>query len=329
MIDIKALAAEYDCRREVEDVLGQPRLRTAKSLAWCCPFHDEKTPSFHVYETHYYCFGCGARGDVLDFWAWSRNIPLTDIIRQNSIQPMTHEEKQRIATQQAERAARELEEKIKEAQKALEELKKAQSWLRYHNNLTREARTLWRARGIPDEWQDYWKFGYSPSCPTYRQSPSLTIPIFTPTEKDPINIRHRLLNPECSGDKYRPEQSGLPAVPFFSDPELPIGRSERVIVVEGEIKAAVTFLTIDEPLWQVIGIPGKRIWEKIAGELEGRKDTVILLDPDAKEEAVKMARSIGGAKVADLPEKVDDMLLNYQLGKDWLKSIFRDARFVN
>ena len=32
-----------------------------------CPFHDEKTPSFHVYSDGYHCFGCGAHGTVLGF----------------------------------------------------------------------------------------------------------------------------------------------------------------------------------------------------------------------------------------------------------------------
>src|SRR5690348_5737086 len=34
-----------------------------------CPFHQEKTPSFMIYleSQHYYCFGCGAHGDVIRF----------------------------------------------------------------------------------------------------------------------------------------------------------------------------------------------------------------------------------------------------------------------
>jgi DNA primase len=32
-----------------------------------CPFHAEKTPSFHVFSDHYYCFGCKAKGDIIDF----------------------------------------------------------------------------------------------------------------------------------------------------------------------------------------------------------------------------------------------------------------------
>ena len=33
----------------------------------CCPFHNERNPSFKVYENHYHCFGCGEHGDHVDF----------------------------------------------------------------------------------------------------------------------------------------------------------------------------------------------------------------------------------------------------------------------
>ena len=32
-----------------------------------CPFHDDDTPSCHIYEDHFYCFGCGAVGNHLDW----------------------------------------------------------------------------------------------------------------------------------------------------------------------------------------------------------------------------------------------------------------------
>ncbi|HEY2638152.1 MAG TPA: DNA primase, partial [Solirubrobacteraceae bacterium] len=43
--------------------------RGANSFFGRCPFHDERTPSFHVRpaEGAYYCFGCGAKGDVFRF----------------------------------------------------------------------------------------------------------------------------------------------------------------------------------------------------------------------------------------------------------------------
>lgn len=41
-----------------------------RGTAWvvCCPFHAEKTPSFHVYEDHGYCFGGCGRYDIFEFW---------------------------------------------------------------------------------------------------------------------------------------------------------------------------------------------------------------------------------------------------------------------
>src|SRR5699024_15939 len=31
-----------------------------------CPFHEDHTPSMKLNDTYYYCFGCGATGDVID-----------------------------------------------------------------------------------------------------------------------------------------------------------------------------------------------------------------------------------------------------------------------
>jgi CHC2 zinc finger len=32
-----------------------------------CPFHDDSTPSCHIYSDHFHCFGCGAHGDAIDW----------------------------------------------------------------------------------------------------------------------------------------------------------------------------------------------------------------------------------------------------------------------
>ena len=43
--------------------------RSGATFKACCPFHEEKTPSFMVKrgDTHYHCFGCGAHGDAIAF----------------------------------------------------------------------------------------------------------------------------------------------------------------------------------------------------------------------------------------------------------------------
>lgn len=50
--------------------------KTGKNYSACCPFHDEKTPSFSVNpdKQFYYCFGCGAGGNALTFMMEYENI---------------------------------------------------------------------------------------------------------------------------------------------------------------------------------------------------------------------------------------------------------------
>lgn len=53
-------------RVRIADVIGKSVQLNRKGQG-LCPFHHEKTPSFHVYEDAYHCYGCGAHGDVVDF----------------------------------------------------------------------------------------------------------------------------------------------------------------------------------------------------------------------------------------------------------------------
>ena len=41
--------------------------RAGRQWKGCCPFHDERSPSFFVYDDHYHCFGCGAHGDAISY----------------------------------------------------------------------------------------------------------------------------------------------------------------------------------------------------------------------------------------------------------------------
>lgn len=64
--------AEVREKARIDDVVSQyVTLRNAGggSMKGLCPFHDEKSPSFHVTPSRgfYHCFGCNAGGDVIDF----------------------------------------------------------------------------------------------------------------------------------------------------------------------------------------------------------------------------------------------------------------------
>ncbi|ORA58075.1 DNA primase [Mycobacteroides franklinii] len=59
-------------RTRIEDIVGdyvQLKRAGADSLKGLCPFHDEKSPSFHVRPNHghFHCFGCGEGGDAYTF----------------------------------------------------------------------------------------------------------------------------------------------------------------------------------------------------------------------------------------------------------------------
>ena len=42
-------------------------MTVARNGMVCCPFHDDRHPSMKLYEDYFYCFGCGAKGDVIEF----------------------------------------------------------------------------------------------------------------------------------------------------------------------------------------------------------------------------------------------------------------------
>ena len=58
-------------RTDIVDVVDRrvKLKKTGKNFSACCPFHQEKTPSFSVNpeKQFYYCFGCGAGGNALGF----------------------------------------------------------------------------------------------------------------------------------------------------------------------------------------------------------------------------------------------------------------------
>ena len=44
-------------------------LTVSRNGMTCCPFHEDKHPSLKLNEDYFFCFGCGASGDVIDFTA--------------------------------------------------------------------------------------------------------------------------------------------------------------------------------------------------------------------------------------------------------------------
>lgn len=76
---------EIKYKNPVEDVIsGYVNLKRAgRNLSGLCPFHNEKTPSFTVYPdtASFYCFGCGAGGDIFTFIRKIENLDYVEAVR--------------------------------------------------------------------------------------------------------------------------------------------------------------------------------------------------------------------------------------------------------
>lgn len=57
--------------------------KSGRGYVGLCPFHNEKTPSFYVFEDtqSFYCFGCGAGGDVITFIRQIENLDYVDAVK--------------------------------------------------------------------------------------------------------------------------------------------------------------------------------------------------------------------------------------------------------
>ena len=73
-------------RLSLVDVISRriPLVKKGQNYWGCCPFHNEKTPSFSVSEDKgfYHCFGCGEHGDIISFTMKSENIDFKEAIKE-------------------------------------------------------------------------------------------------------------------------------------------------------------------------------------------------------------------------------------------------------
>ncbi|MBQ9859535.1 MAG: DNA primase [Clostridia bacterium] len=78
---LQELLAKNDIESVVSGYVGMKR--RGRNLVGLCPFHGEKTASFNLYPetSSFYCFGCGAGGDVITFIKRIENLDYMDAVR--------------------------------------------------------------------------------------------------------------------------------------------------------------------------------------------------------------------------------------------------------
>ena len=337
MYDLERIRSDNDLIKIAEQA-GADFHRAGAEWRSNCPIHGgDNKDAFAVYMdagTQYYkCFTrseCGA-GDVITFVQKWQGMDFNQACEwlggDKNVDPVVLA---KSIEEKAQRQIKELEIAHAKTESLLKELRQAESWLKYNQSLQadRTKQALWEVEGIPIEWQNYWSLGY---CSTFSimtqdgryETPTMTIPIFTGTNWDLQNIKHRLINPYKPNDKYRPERPGLQASPFFCSPD-DMFDTERIIIVEGEKKAMVTYLTLEDNDYQVIGLPGKNQWRNIVNKFHGQS-AYVWLDPDAYSDALEFSKLIG-ARLININMKVDDAINDGILTKRGIRNLLSTSR---
>jgi len=236
-----------------------------------------------------------------------------NVIRSGGAAELSPEEFQRIA-QEAKQAR---EQQAQELKARLSEFTTAELWIELNRRMTDENRQWWATRGIPSDWQNFWKLGYRADKQAY------SIPYFDPAFH-PVTIQYRLTYPPQPNDKYRWEY-GLHSAPYITRPDMPL--TGPVLICEGAIKAMVTHITGTLGKMQVLAVPSKADFADVETLIEKCGTVFVCLDPDAKDRAHELASNIGKrARIVDLPGKIDDLILDYGLTPHALRMALKYAR---
>ncbi|CAM8655854.1 DnaG DNA primase (bacterial type) [Paracoccaceae bacterium] len=121
-----------------------------------CPFHQEKSASFHVDDRkgYYYCFGCHAKGDALTFIKETENLGFmeaVEVLAREAGMPMP--ERDARAAQVADRRTQ-----------LIAVMDEAVKWFRLQlkTSAAAEARAYLAKRGLSEAAQDRWDIGFAP-----------------------------------------------------------------------------------------------------------------------------------------------------------------------
>lgn len=145
----------------INEVIGQyVQLRRAgRNFVGRCPFHKERTPSFHVSpeRNSYMCFGCGEKGDIFTFVQKIDGVDFVTALKQLAERAGVVL-KQRSPVDEAARA----ESKNKE-EHLLEVCEEATKFFELQLAARKEIQEYLHTRGVKDETIKEWRLGYAPA----------------------------------------------------------------------------------------------------------------------------------------------------------------------
>ena len=155
---IDQLLAKTDIVEVIDRLV--PLKQKGREFMACCPFHDEKTPSFSVSpeKQFYHCFGCGAHGTAIGFLMEYQNLGFVEAVE--DLADRAGLEIPRSAT------TSEFSTTPDRANQLLETVQRAKSWFQQqlqHNPEGQAAMNYLRSRGLDKRMISEFGIGYAPN----------------------------------------------------------------------------------------------------------------------------------------------------------------------
>ena len=335
--------------------------KAGSSYKALCPFHHEKSPSFHVSPARdaYYCFGCNRGGDIFTFVEEIEGIPFQDALRMLAERAGV----ELVQTRPEDRGERERLLDIMEAatlfyQKKLVANPEAMAYL-HKRGLTTDTMKNFRIGFAPNDWHD---------CRDHLRERGFTdaeinkAGITKPGDHGEYDrFRSRIMFPindsgghvvafsgRIFGNDVGPD--GSPIAKYINSPETPlydkssilfgydkaravIRKQNFTIVVEGQMDLIMAHQAGSE---NSVAVSGTALTEKHLGLLKRLSDNIVFaFDADdagmaATRRAFDLALRVGlGVRVAAMPEGKDPADVVLKSPELWMKAVAESAHIVD
>ena len=228
---------EIKDRISIEELIGADMdlIQAGKSLKGLCPFHNEKSPSFHVSPDRgsYYCFGCGAKGDVFTYIQETKGVEFREALVELA-------EKAGVIL---ENFSSENTQEVKGMHGVMEIAQKF--FLEKFQNDT-ESKSYIKARGVTSEMKEKFGVGYAPKdwhalenylkTQKVSKEDALAVGLLREGDKGAYDyFRDRIMFPICDGQGRIIAYSGRilhddnKSAKYMNSPETPLFNKSRAL----------------------------------------------------------------------------------------------------
>lgn len=236
-------------RIDIVDVIEQsiPLKKSGSNYVACCPFHNEKTPSFSVNQSKqfYHCFGCGKHGNAINFLIEFSGVSFIDAVENLAAQVGMQVPRNNVASSKVvDRSSSNLT-SVVDAQKSIDkkqddqilrcmadQLKVAADYYREQLKHATKAISYLKQRGLSGELAARFKIGYAPNG--LRNLSQIFID-YDQDESENLLLRNGLIIRSSNGKYYDRFRARI-IFPIHNQKGQIVGFGGRVIDAEGEPK---------------------------------------------------------------------------------------------